>query len=104
MSKLSLKHIIGKRNGNSSLVLAIIEQLNAKLQIEDEMGNLIAGNAEVINFQHPIKLEDEILGWVKGDEKTLAVASLLSLLAQKDLEKKKLASEVLTLYQEVNMV
>ncbi len=58
----------------------------------------------VINHSHPVLLDDEILGWVKGDENAACIASLLSLLAQKDLEKKKLGSEVLALYQEVNMV
>ena len=55
-------------------------------------------------YQHPVKLNDEILGWVKGDDKAIYIASLLDLLAQKEFEKKNLGSEVLVLYQEVNMV
>ena len=54
--------------------------------------------------QAPVQLDQEILGWVKGDDKAEIVATLLSLLAQKETEKKKLGSEVLALYQEVNMV
>ena len=57
-----------------------------------------------INHRHPVQLDEEIIGWVKGDEKAEFIASLLSLLAQKEMEKKKLGSEVLALYQEVNMV
>ena len=105
MSKLSLKNIIGKKNGNSSLLFSFIEQMNAAIKIEDEQENFLYGNRVVqVNHSHPVKLDDEILGWVKGDDKTMFVALLLSLLAQKDLEKKKLGSEVLSLYQEVNMV
>ena len=105
MSKLNLKNIIGKKNGNSSQLLSIIEQLKADVLIEDEQGKFLSGNAEAfINHCHPVQLDNEILGWVKGDEKAAAIASLLSMLAQKDMEKKKLGSEVLALYQEVNMV
>ncbi len=105
MAKLSLRNIIGKKNGNSSLLLSFIEQVNAVIKIEDEHETFLYGNIDVpVNHSHPVKLEDEMLGWVKGDEKSMLIASLLSLLAQKDLEKKKLGSEVLALYQEVNMV
>ena len=90
MSKLNLKNIIGKKNGNSSQLLSIIEQLKADVLIEDEQGKLLCGNADVyINHCHPVEFDDEIIGWVKGDEKAAAIASLLSLLAQKDKEKKK---------------
>ncbi len=105
MSKLSLKNIIGKKNDNSSLLLSFIQQLNADVRIDDEQGHFINGNPEaLINSEQAITLDDEVLGWVRGDDKAPVIASLLSLLAQKDLEKKRLGSEVLTLYQEVNMV
>ena len=105
MSKLNLKQIIGKKNGNSSLLLSFIEQIKADVRIEDEQENFLFGNADaLINNSHPVQLDNEILGWIKGDEKAAPIASLLSLLAQKDMEKKKLGSEVLMLYQEVNMV
>ena len=105
MSKLNLKNIIGKKNGSSSQLLSIIEQLKADVLIEDEQGKFLSGNADVyINHCHPVEFDDEIIGWVKGDEKAGAIASLLSMLTQKDMEKKKLGSEVLALYQEVNMV
>ena len=105
MAKLSLKNIIGKKNGNTSLLLLLIEQLKADVLIEDEQEKFLAGNNNApVNYSHPVLLDEEILGWVKGDEKAECIASLLCLLAQKDMEKKKLGSEVLALYQEVNMV
>ncbi|MFC0773660.1 adenylate/guanylate cyclase domain-containing protein [Terrimonas alba] len=105
MAKISLKNIIGKKNSSADLLNSLIETTNAAIRIEDENGNFIAGNANAVDkFQQPIQPEGELLGWVKGDEKTELVASLLTLLAQKDLEKKKLGAEVLMLYQEVNMV
>src|SRR5688572_20506799 len=105
MSKLSLKHIIGKKNGNSSSVQSLLELLKAEVMIEDEQGKYLSGNINASTaHQAPVQLDHEILGWVKGDDKTAIVAMLLSLLAQKEMEKKKLGSEVLDLYQEVNMV
>lgn len=105
MSKLNLKNIIGKKNGNSSFALSFIEQMKADVRIEDERENFLSGNeTAAADNRHPVQLDDEIIGWVKGDEKTGIIASLLSLLAQKELERKKLGSEVLMLYQEVNMV
>jgi len=105
MARLSLKNIIGKKNGNTPLLLSLIQQLKADIFIEDEQENFLAGNNNAqVTCSHPILLDEEILGWVKGDANAECIASLLSLLAQKDLEKKKLGSEVLALYQEVNMV
>src|SRR5688572_29998198 len=105
MSKLSLKHIIGKKNGNSASVQSLLDQLKADVLIEDELGKFLAGNNNASPaHQSPIQLDQEILGWVKGDDKAEIVATLLSILAQKETEKKKLGSEVLSLYQEVNMV
>ncbi|MEP7373837.1 MAG: adenylate/guanylate cyclase domain-containing protein [Chitinophagaceae bacterium] len=105
MAKLSLKNIIGKKNGNTSLLLSLIAQLKADLFIEDEQEKFLAGNSNAqITYSYPVLLDEEILGWVKGDGNAECIASLLSLLAQKDMEKKKLGSEVLALYQEVNMV
>ena len=87
------------------MLLSFIEQEKAVIKIEDEHEAFLYGDINApVSYSYPVKLEDEILGWVKGDEKSMFVASLLSLLAEKDLEKKKLGSEVLALYQEVNMV
>jgi transcriptional regulator with GAF, ATPase, and Fis domain len=52
----------------------------------------------------PINLDNEIIGWVKGDENSLMIANLLGYLAQKEAEKKKLGTEVLNLYQELNVI
>ena len=105
MARISLKNILSKKNNVTPLILSLIEQMNAHINIEDEEGKILCGNTqEPFQYQHPVKLEDETLGWVKGDEKTVHIAALLTLLTQKEFERKNLGSEVLTLYQEVNMV
>jgi len=105
MARLSLKNIIGKKNDSSSLLISIIGQLKADIFIEDEKGNLLFGSTGTTHSnQEPVILDNELMGWVKGDEKVIAIAQLLSYLAQKEAEKKKLGSEVLNLYQEVNLI
>ena len=105
MAKLSLKNIIGKKNDASPLVLSLMEQMKAAVYIEDTDGKLLLGNAQVTpNHQYPINMEDELLGWVKGDEKAIIIADLISHLSRKEAEKKKLGNEVLNLYQEVNLI
>ena len=45
-----------------------------------------------------------VLGWVYGDANSKPVADLLSHLSEKEAEKKRLGSEVLNLYQEINLI
>jgi adenylate cyclase len=105
MATVTLKTILSKKNDAFLLVLSFIEQMNAHITIEDEKGVFLGGNTNILSTcQYPVNLQDEIIGWVKGDEKAIHIAGLLTLLAQKEFERKNLGSEVLVLYQEVNMV
>src|SRR5258706_16029555 len=105
MARISLKNIVGKKNEINAAVLALISLSEAGTLIEDEKGNVIAGiQHDQMNSSFPVVLEDEILGWVKGDEKSVIIADLLTNLLQRESEKKKLGSEVLNLYQEVNLI
>ncbi len=105
MARISLKNIVSKKNNTESLVLSLIEQMKAHITITDEKHTHVCGNAQVLTqYEHPVKLHEEIIGWIKGDEKAIHIASLINLLVQKEAERKNLGSEVLILYQEVNMV
>jgi class 3 adenylate cyclase len=105
MPRVTLKNILSKKNHTEALVLSLIDEMNAQLTITDEKNTYLCGNVEASpRYEYPVKLQDEIIGWVKGDEKSVHVASLLTLLVQKEFERKNLGNEVLTLYQEVNMV
>ena len=105
MPRVTLKNILSKKNHAEALVLSLINEMNAQLTITDEKNTHLCGNVGAsAQYEHPVKLQDEIIGWVKGDEKSVHVASLLTLLVQKEFERKNLGNEVLTLYQEVNMV
>ena len=105
MARVSLKNIVGKKDEINSAVLALMDQLKEATWIEDENGKLLLGNStETPGSSFPVSLDNEIIGWVKGDEKSLMIANLLAYLAQKEAEKKKLGTEVLSLYQELNVI
>jgi class 3 adenylate cyclase len=105
MARVSLKNILGKKTETSSFFTGLFERMNIEAWIEDEKGKLLSGVMQPnCKFQFPVTLEEEILGWVKGDEKGKLVADLLSHFSAKEAEKKKLGSEVLNLYQEINLI
>jgi len=105
MARVSLKNIVGKKNEINSAVLALMDQLKEATWIEDENGKLLLGNStETPGSSFPISLDNEIIGWVKGDENSSTIANLLVYLVQKEAEKKKLGTEVLNLYQELNVI
>jgi len=105
MARVSLKNIIGKKNEINSAVLALMAQLKEATWIEDENGKLLLGNStETPASLFPVSLDNEIIGWVKGDKNSSTIANLLAYLVQKEAEKKKLGTEVLNLYQELNVI
>ena len=108
MAKLSLKNILNKDNDNINLVNSLVSEINAPVSVEDNNGKIIfsveTGHEMSLPFQFPVFLENETLGWVKGNEKASLVAEVLSHLLKKELERKKLGTEVLNLYQEINLI
>jgi len=105
MARVSLKSVLSKKNDTYPLVLSLMEQMNASVVIEDDNGVVLCStDTKVSGMRHPVQVNGEIIGWVEGDANALPIARLLNLLVQKELERKNLGSEVLVLYQEVNMV
>jgi adenylate cyclase len=105
MARVSLKNIVGKKNEVNAVVLALIKQLHELTWIEDENGKLLAGDQSANStVSFPVNLDNEIIGYVKGDANAIIIADLLSHMVQKEAEKKKLGTEVLNLYQELNVI
>lgn len=105
MAKVSLKNIIGKKNEVNTVFQNLVFQMHAEVWVEDYEGKIISGAA--LNDHKnacPVLLDDELLGWVKGDDKAQVIADLLMELVKKEAEKKRLGAEVLNLYQEVNLI
>ena len=87
MARISLKNIVGKKNEVNAAVLALMDQLSEATWIEDDNGKLLVGNATgAPKSSFPINLDNEIIGWVKGDENSKVIANLLAYLAQKETE------------------
>ena len=104
MVQLSLKTIM-KKNGTGNLIHSLMHEIKTAAWIEDGSGEILIGNGQQeTTFSYPVTIEGRIIGYVKGDENALIIANILDHLAIKETEKKKLASEVLHLYQEINMI
>ena len=90
MAKPGLKNIFGKKNASFDLIQSFLEQLKADISIEDENGKILAGNKQSAPVhQYPVSADNELLGWVKGDDNAFIISNLLTLLLQKEGEKKK---------------
>jgi len=103
MAKINLRSIINK-DGIDSILKNLIEQSGSQVTIEDNTGKILFGildeNASEV---YPLKSNDEKIGVVKGTN-ALSIAELLNYLCQKETEKKKLGTEVLNLYKEINII
>jgi len=105
MLRINLKNILSPRSDAYALTTGLIGQLDSSVYIEDDNGRILAGVKSADSSERrPIKIEEEIIGWVNGNIGSEWIASFLNAWVQKELERKKLGNEVLTLYQEVNMV
>ncbi|HLK30424.1 MAG TPA: adenylate/guanylate cyclase domain-containing protein [Puia sp.] len=105
MPRINLRNILVKNNETNALLHSLINELKANIFIEDDAQKILFGNhTDAASHHEVIKLDDEIIGWVKGDDKAPTITSLINLLLQKEIEKKKIGSEILMLYQEVNLI
>jgi len=101
----ALRNLIRKRRDSASAVSALVGAFGAGLAVEGPGGELLLGDhGGGPGPRWPVTLEGEQLGWVSGGDQAEAVASLLSHLVALEAERKTLASEVLHLYREVNLI
>ena len=105
MAKISLKNILSKDTDAISIVNSLAKQLAANFCVEDNNGKIVLSNSENISsFKYPVFFENETLGFVNGNEQSAFIAELLTHILNKEAERKKLGSEVLNLYQEINLI
>lgn len=105
MARININHIIGKNKAFNAVINELIQNLGANIWIEDDRKRILVGQpfknpAKTIPFQ----FEGEDLGCIKGNGSIELIADLMVQLIQKESEKKKLGSEVLNLYQEINVI
>ncbi|MEO5906170.1 MAG: adenylate/guanylate cyclase domain-containing protein [Saprospiraceae bacterium] len=105
MSQPTLKSLLAKRSETTAWLQSWVEMSEAEISIEDHQHNFLFGASPTKEHQtYSVTLDDQILGSVKGAEHAEMIARLLSLMLQKEAERKKMGTEVLNLYQELNVI
>ena len=105
MAQPTLKSLLGKKSETTAWLVSWKEMTNADISVEDNQNSLLFGTSSANNHEtFPVTLDEEISGWVKGDANAATIARLLTLMLKKESEKKKLGTEVLNLYQELNVI
>jgi class 3 adenylate cyclase len=105
MAQPTLKSLLGKRSETTAWLQSWMAMSDAAITVEDNQNNILFGN--VFNGQSqifPILLDDSVSGFVKGSGSASLVANLLSIMLRKEAETKKMGTEVLNLYQELNVI
>ena len=106
MAQSMLRSVLGKKSELNGL----LEQMGATQEFEfsitDNSGKLLFGPAlEQAECIIPVEGAEEIYGYVAGNDMRInQVAVLLQWLCNKEADRKKLGAEVLSLYQELNVI
>lgn len=105
MAQPTLKSLLGKRSETTAWLHSWAAISNMQIVVEDNQNNILFGSVLTNEPQtFSVKLDDEIFGYVKGTAGATIISSLLSLMLQKEAERKKMGTEVLNLYQELNVI
>jgi signal transduction histidine kinase len=103
MSTVSLKKILQKKE-LPSLLQDLACHLNSAIDVDLLDGTkLVSIGKQTATNRYPIEVSGEIIGWVVGETQTITVATMLSLLAKQETEKRELAIELLERYQEIDL-
>lgn len=107
MAKLSIKALFGRNEPLRPWLDDWCAQNQESLCISDASNTIVYGSNEPQNFKYaiPIEFENSTLAIVNGCSELIhQVAGVLTMLISKEGEKRKLGSEVLHLYQELNII
>ncbi len=105
MAQVTLQRLLGR--GNEAALLRSALHSVYRIRIEDPAGQVLLGADDgAVGVKCAVLLDGDSLGCVVADSQAAAeaVAMLLSHLAAKENEQKKLGAEVLNLYREVNLI
>ncbi|HEY3387795.1 MAG TPA: adenylate/guanylate cyclase domain-containing protein, partial [Saprospiraceae bacterium] len=105
MSLPTLRSLLAKRSETTAWLQAWVDRTKTVICIEDQEHNVVFGvSASGESQNYPILLQDQLMGLAIGDQSADLIAGLLSIMLQKEAERKKLGTEVLSLYQELNVI
>lgn len=95
---------MGKRSEILNWLQQWSDTTRSTILVEDAKQQVLFGTPQDHPKSFPVRYGEETAGFVKGDGQCILVAELLSLLLQKESEKKKMGTEVLHYYQELNVI
>ncbi len=106
MAQSILKSLLGKRSEVTAWLHVWLEATHAEVAVEDTRNVILFGTMPAGDTQSfPVLWENETEGFVHGkDHHASLLAGLLTLMVQKEAEKKRLGNEVLNVYQELNVI
>jgi phosphoserine phosphatase RsbU/P len=105
MTRIGLKHVIGRSPEARALLDTLSRAFGAGLMLEDADGRLLHG----VTLDPPaervaVTYDNARIGWVSAPAHASTLAEVLGHLAAKEAEKKALGAEVLHLYRELNLM
>ena len=103
MARIRLKKLIQKEQAIVTMLEQWLQHSGGVIAICDEKDNLLLGKEVVKNsVSHEIKSGDKVIGKVYGSGNFIAITDFIHALVRQEEERKRLGSEVLDLYREVN--
>jgi adenylate cyclase len=105
MTQANLKGILSRKNGISRLMEQALTRTQGEACVLDTEGAILLGTAQPKDaLAYPILIELETVGWVKGTSNAEFIAQLLNQCIDQEINKKKLGSELLHQYREINLI
>lgn len=104
MASVNLKSLLGKRSEAVSWLQLCANETGSAFYAEDDQQKVLFGEKFDAPESGSIELEGEIIGYLHGDKGIHLLVPVLNMLLKKEAERKKLGTEVLHLYQELNVI
>ncbi len=104
MENILLKKLLNKKD-----VVRVVSELLLSVAhsiiIEDAAGKVLLTGFDGTDQsnRYPVTAAGETIGWVKGSDKVLSIALLLSYMAEREFEKRHLVQETLNKYREITL-
>jgi len=105
MTQANLKGILSRKNGISGLIEQALARIQGEVCVLDTDGAILLGTVQPKDaLAYPILIELDTVGWVKGTSDAEFIAQLLNQCIDQEINKKKLGSELLHQYREINLI
>lgn len=103
MKPVNLKKLI-LRKEELAVLEFIISAIDDSIAVLDPEGKPIIGKSDIKGDRFPVINDNNIIGYVSGEKSPEAIAALLGYIAEKESDKRALASETLERYKELTML